>query len=189
MLDPAKLSEMAEDAARELLREGESANTLAAYRSALCKDGERVLAWARRVLADCEGLRQDARASEEDPVGTLRMGAIPASLPLVPMVTQCCMPRYPRMRHQIYTLSAAEILRKIGDFELDIGLSLDDERFGAFETVPVFRERYVLVAAEETMFEGTPRCRGPTRPTFRCVSSLPTCNAGTAWTRLSRPRA
>lgn len=35
MLDPAKLSEMAEDAARELLREGESANTLAAYRSAL----------------------------------------------------------------------------------------------------------------------------------------------------------
>ncbi|SFQ05341.1 Site-specific recombinase XerD [Variovorax sp. 770b2] len=35
MLDPAKLSEMAEDAARDLLREGESANTLAAYRSAL----------------------------------------------------------------------------------------------------------------------------------------------------------
>jgi len=35
MLDPAKLSEMAEDAARALLREGESANTLAAYRSAL----------------------------------------------------------------------------------------------------------------------------------------------------------
>lgn len=35
LLDPAKLSEMAEDAARALLREGESANTLAAYRSAL----------------------------------------------------------------------------------------------------------------------------------------------------------
>lgn len=35
MLDPAKLSEMAEDAARALLREGESVNTLAAYRSAL----------------------------------------------------------------------------------------------------------------------------------------------------------
>ncbi len=119
------------------------------------KDGERVLAWARRVLADCEGLRQDARASEEDPVGTLRMGAIPASLPLVPMLTQGCLQRYPRMRHQIYTLSAAEILRKIGNFELDIGLSyLDDDRLGAFETVPVFRERYVLVAGDEAMFEG-----------------------------------
>src|SRR6218665_2495369 len=49
------------------------------------RDGERVLGWARRVLADCEGLRQDARAGENDPVGILRMGAIPASLPLVPM--------------------------------------------------------------------------------------------------------
>jgi DNA-binding transcriptional LysR family regulator len=33
------------------------------------KDGERVLAWARRVLADCEGLRQAARAGEDNPMG------------------------------------------------------------------------------------------------------------------------
>lgn len=119
------------------------------------KDGERVLAWARRVLADCENLRQDARASEDDPVGTLRMGVIPASLPLVPMLTQCCLQRYPRMRHEIYTLSATEILRKIGSFELDLGLSyLDDERLDAFATLPVFRERYVFVAAEKSMLEG-----------------------------------
>lgn len=119
------------------------------------RDGERVLAWARRVLADCEGLRQDARAGEDDPVGTLRIGAIPASLPLVPMLTQGCLQRFPRMRHQIYTLSAAETLRKIVNFELDLGLSyLDDERLGEFETVPIFRERYVLVAADASMFEG-----------------------------------
>ncbi|MDP9603064.1 UNVERIFIED_ORG: DNA-binding transcriptional LysR family regulator [Variovorax paradoxus] len=119
------------------------------------KDGERVLAWARRVLADCENLRQDARASEDDPVGTLRMGVIPASLPLVPMLTQCCLQHYPRMRHEIYTLSATEILRKIGGFELDLGLSyLDDERLDAFATLPVFRERYVFVAAEKSMLEG-----------------------------------
>ncbi len=119
------------------------------------KDGERVLAWARRVLADCEGLRQAARGDEDNPVGILRMGAIPTSLPLIPMLTQECLQRYPRMRHQIYTLSAAETLRKIVNFELDLGLSyLDDERLGAFETVPIFRERYVLVAADPAMFEG-----------------------------------
>jgi DNA-binding transcriptional LysR family regulator len=119
------------------------------------KDGERVLAWARRVLADCESLRQDARASEDDPVGTLRMGVIPASLPLVPMLTQCCLQQYPRMRHEIYTLSATGTLRKIANFELDLGLSyLDDERLGAFETLPIFRERYVFVAADKSMLEG-----------------------------------
>lgn len=119
------------------------------------KDGERVLAWARRVLADCESLRQDARASEDDPIGTLRMGVIPASLPLVPMLTQCCLQQYPRMRHEIYTLSATDTLRKIANFELDLGLSyLDDERLGDFETLPIFRERYVFVAADKSMLEG-----------------------------------
>ncbi|MCW5260859.1 LysR family transcriptional regulator [Verminephrobacter eiseniae] len=119
------------------------------------RDGERVLAWARRVLADCEGLRQDARAGEDDPVGILRMGAIPASLPLVPMLTQACLQRFPRMRHAIHTLSAAQTLRKIANFELDLGLSyLDDERLGEFDSVPVFRERYMLVAADAAMFEG-----------------------------------
>ncbi|GJG97626.1 LysR family transcriptional regulator [Cupriavidus pauculus] len=119
------------------------------------EDGERVLAWARRVLADCEHLRQDARAGREDPAGVLRMGVIPASLPLVPTLTQYCLERYPRMRHQVYTLSATEILRKLGDFELDIGVSyLDDERLGSFRTLPIFCERYVLVAADAEMFEG-----------------------------------
>ncbi len=120
------------------------------------RDGERVLAWARRVLADCESLRQDARSTEQDPVGILRMGAIPASLPLVPQLTQSCLARYPRMRHEIHTLSATEILRRVGSFEADLGLTyLDDERLSAFTTVPLLRERYVLLAREGAMFEGT----------------------------------
>lgn len=119
------------------------------------KDGERVLAWARRVLADCEGLRQEARGCEKDPEGVLRIGAIPASLPLIPMLVHGCMQRHPRLRYQVHTLSAAETLRRLSNFELDLGLSyLDDERLQAFETVPVFRERYMILAADASMFEG-----------------------------------
>ncbi len=118
-------------------------------------DGERVLIWARRVLADCEGLRQEARAGEDGPAGSLRMGAIPASLPLVPKLSLGCLRRFPRIRHQIHTLPAAEILRRIAHYELDLGLSyLDDARLSAFRTVPIFRERYVLVAATAERFEG-----------------------------------
>jgi len=119
-------------------------------------DGERVLAWARRVLADCESLRQEAHTHENDPAGVLRMGAIPASLPLVPRLTQSCLSKYPRMRHEIYTLSASETLDQVADFKIDVGLTyLDDERLlGSYESVPVFRERYVFVAGDEAMFEG-----------------------------------
>nr|WP_315595735.1 LysR family transcriptional regulator [uncultured Cupriavidus sp.] len=134
------------------------------------EDGERVLAWARRVLADCEHLRQDVRASRENPTGVLRMGVIPASLPLVPALTQYCLERYPRMRHEVYTLSAAEIVRKLGEFELDIGVSyLDDERLGAFCTLPIFRERYVLVGANADMLDGA------TTASWAKAATLPLC--------------
>ncbi len=56
-----------------------------------------------------------------------------------------CLRRFDGMRHQVFTLTAAEISR-IADFELDIGVSyLNDDRLKDFETVPLFRERYVLV--------------------------------------------
>jgi DNA-binding transcriptional LysR family regulator len=106
-------------------------------------EGERVLAWARRVLADCEGLPQEASASERNPVGTLRLGAIPTTLALVPLLTESCLQQFPRMRHEIHTLSATESLQRIRNFELDIGLSyLEDNRLGDFVTVPLFREPY-----------------------------------------------
>ena len=133
-------------------------------------DGERVLAWARRVIADCESLRQDARARDDDPAGVLRMGAIPASLPLVPLLTQSCLAAYQRMRHEIYTLSASEILRKVANFELDLGLSyLDDERLSGFATVPLFEERYMLVAAERAMLAGAASI------TWADAAALPLC--------------
>ncbi len=134
-------------------------------------DGERVLAWARRVLADCENLRREAQAQENDPVGVLRMGAIPASLPLVSPLTQSCLRRFPHIRHEVYTLSASETLDKLVNFEIDIGLTyLDDERLlGAFRTMPVFRERYVLVAADEAMFAGVAAM------SWREAANLPLC--------------
>jgi DNA-binding transcriptional LysR family regulator len=118
-------------------------------------DGERVLAWARRALADCDALRQEALGAGGDPAGVLRFGAIPTTLPIVPLLTESCLQLYPRMRHEVYTLSSSEILQKLGNFELDFGLSyLQDERLKNFDTVPLFRERYVVVAREEAAFGG-----------------------------------
>ncbi len=118
-------------------------------------DGERVLAWARRALAECEGLRQEARTTIRDPEGLLRIGAIPTTLPVIPLLTDGCLQAFPRMRHQVLTLNAPEILRKITDFELDIGVSyLNDERLKDFQTVPLFRERYLLVGRDAREFEG-----------------------------------
>ncbi|VVE86229.1 LysR family transcriptional regulator [Pandoraea bronchicola] len=118
-------------------------------------EGERVLAWARQVLADCEGLRQEASASRREVSGCLRLGAIPTALPLVPQLTDACLRDFPGMRHEIYTLCATQALRQLAELDLDVGLSyLDDPRLREFETIPLFRERYVLIARDETALAG-----------------------------------
>ncbi len=113
--------------------------------------GERVLAWAKRALAEVEGLQQEALAVRGDPVGTLRIGAIPTTLPVLPLLTEGSLRQFPHMRLEIHTLTAAEILRRIAEFQLDLGLSyLEVERAQEFDTIPLFEERYALVARENT---------------------------------------
>ncbi|WP_416424224.1 LysR family transcriptional regulator [Pseudomonas sp. App30] len=119
-------------------------------------DGEKVLVWARRILADCGALRQEARNREQDPAGVLRLGAIPTALSMVPLMTDPCLGRYPRINHQVHTLATSEIVQGISNFELDIGLTyLSDPRLQAFETHPLFKERYVLIARDDTGLRGS----------------------------------
>lgn len=133
-------------------------------------DGEKVLVWARRILADCGALRQEASNRERDPAGTLRLGAIPTVLSMVPLMTDSCLSTYPRMAHEIYTLSTSQILQGISNFELDIGMTyLSDGRLQAFETYPLFTERYVLIARDDTGLRGKPAL------TWREVGELPLC--------------
>lgn len=116
-------------------------------------DGERVLAWAQRVLADCEGLRQVARAArdpEGGPVGLLRVGALPATHPLMSLLIHGCLELYPKMRHQVFTLSEDQVFRRMTDFELDAGLIYMEENLPAdMVALPMFRERYVLIGRDD----------------------------------------
>lgn len=133
-------------------------------------DGERVLAWARRVLADCEGLRQEALAGSTGPSGVLRLGAIPTTLPLVPLMTDGCLERYPNMRHQVRTLPAAEVCRRVADFELDAGLIyLGTELPHGVVARPMFRERYVLIGRDDR------RLRGGRPMEWAAAAKLPLC--------------
>jgi len=52
----------------------------------LTAEGERVLAWAQRVLVDYGGLRQELSESRGGMVGQLGIGAIPVSLPIISLV-------------------------------------------------------------------------------------------------------
>ena len=110
----------------------------------LTPEGERLLGWAQRVLTDWEGLRQEAARSRGEITGTLRIGAIPTTMPVVPLLTHLTGAGGPS-RHPPGGFLA--LRRRLDGFELDLGLTyLEDQRLGGFRVLALYRERYLLLA-------------------------------------------
>ena len=95
--------------------------------------GERVLAWARTVLAAYDGLQAEAAACRGHLVGTLRLGVVPlSSFDPVPLL-QKLHGEHPNLRFELSSLSSEQILEQLASNRIDLGISflerLDSERF------------------------------------------------------------
>ncbi|MEC4749176.1 LysR family transcriptional regulator [Methylomicrobium sp. Wu6] len=111
------------------------------------EEGERVLQWARILAKNWEGMRQAAAQYSQQLTGVLRIGAIPTTLAVTPLFTVPCQSEYPGIAIHLVSLCAEELIRQLDSFDLDLGLTyLDDDRLKGFKTLPLYRERYVLLA-------------------------------------------
>lgn len=112
-------------------------------------EGERLLEWARRVQADCDGMRQAAAQLRGSLSGVLRLGAIPTTLPVSPLFTESLQRVHPGIRLSVSALCAEELIRGLDAFELDLGLTyLEDPRLRGFHVLPLYRETHVLLARD-----------------------------------------
>jgi DNA-binding transcriptional LysR family regulator len=120
----------------------------------LTPEGERILIWARETLAAREGLRQEASVARKRLTGTLRLGAIPTTMPIVSLLTGPFRAAHPDIHQMISSLNNTQIFRRLSVFELDIGFTyLDDQQLQGFRTLPLYRERYMLLARDpESIF-------------------------------------
>lgn len=111
----------------------------------LTAEGERVLAWARRILADCESMEQEASELRAGLRGRLRIGAIPTTLPIISLLTVPFSRHHPRVVISVLSLTSREIQRGLDTFDLDAGLTyLDNEPLANVRTVSLYREQYFL---------------------------------------------
>jgi DNA-binding transcriptional LysR family regulator len=118
-------------------------------------EGERVLAWAQRVLTDYGGLTQELSELKEGLAGQIRIGAIPVSLPALALLTTPFAAIHSRTRYQIISQTSLEIQRDLDDFTIDVGMTyLDNENLSRVRTAPLYRERYVLITHEASGFSG-----------------------------------
>ncbi|WP_090945528.1 LysR family transcriptional regulator [Nonomuraea jiangxiensis] len=122
----------------------------------LTPEGERVVLWAHRILADTDALRQDVSRMREGLSGTLRLGVIPTALTAVPLLTTPFCERYPHVRVLLTALSSREIARRLTEYEIDLAMTyLDDEEgFGDVRTIALYDERYLLLTPSDGELAG-----------------------------------
>ncbi|GAB2907346.1 LysR family transcriptional regulator [Streptomyces mayteni] len=117
----------------------------------LTPEGERVLAWAHRILAERDALRQELSLLRGGLTGTLRVGVIPTALTAASLLTTPFCERHPGVRVGLESLSSADITRRLAAFELDVAMTyLDDATLRHVRRIPLYEERYMLLTREAT---------------------------------------
>lgn len=125
----------------------------------LTPEGQRALDWARQIVGDARSLRQEMRAAREGLSGDLRLAVIPTALTVVSDLTAGFCDAHPNVRFSVQSKTSVEILNMLENLEIDAGLTyLDNEPLGRVTTVPLYAERYVLVAKS-----GHPLLQGPVK--------------------------
>jgi len=111
-------------------------------------EGERVLEWARTVLAGYEHLGQEISSfGEQGLTGHIRLGLIPVTTPMVSLLTTAFHRAHPGVTISVLSHTFVEINRQLEQFALDVGLSyLDGTPLGTLRPYVLYRESYYLLA-------------------------------------------
>lgn len=113
----------------------------------LTPEGQAALVWARRIVGDTRQLREEMRATRHGLSGQLRIAVVPTALTWAARIAARFGDAHPKVGFTILSRASTEILKMIDDLQVDAGISyLDNEPLGKVSAVPLYEERYVLIA-------------------------------------------
>jgi DNA-binding transcriptional LysR family regulator len=114
-------------------------------------EGERVLDWARTIVADARAMRAEVQTLKKGLTGHLRIAAIPTALPMVSALTTPYRAKHPNVKFTILSRTSIEILSMVENLEVDAGLSyIDNEPLGRLRAVPLYLEQYRLLTSADS---------------------------------------
>ena len=119
--------------------------------------GERVLAWARTLLAAHDGLFAEAAACRGQLVGSLRLGLVPLSGFNSISYIQGLSQTFPELKFSLSSMSSDKIIEALGTNQLDLGVCyLDHVNPNYLEVFELGETRVgLLYDTRHFQFEGT----------------------------------
>jgi DNA-binding transcriptional LysR family regulator len=119
----------------------------------LTPEGDRLVIWAKRILAEHDAFKAEVKAVQSGLTGTLRLGSTSAGSTTLSLPVEAFAAVHPLAKVRIHTrLSSDELVRMLLEFELDATLMASEPAAEAgLETVPVYEEQYVLIVPQELL--------------------------------------
>ncbi|MEU3282694.1 LysR family transcriptional regulator [Streptomyces antibioticus] len=109
-------------------------------------EGRKVLQLAHRMLAEQEALRHSLSSMRGGLSGVLRIGAVPTALTVASMLTAPLHARHPMMQFSLESMSSREIVARLNEFDIDVGMTyVDGEPLGKVRVTPLYREKYLFL--------------------------------------------
>jgi DNA-binding transcriptional LysR family regulator len=113
----------------------------------LTPEGERLVHWAKRILAEQRAFKAEVAAVQSGITGTLRLGTEPtaSTTQALPVAAFCA--AHPLAKVQVSSrLSTTELSRQLLDFELDAAIAhfAPEDRTG-LHVMPLYEEKFVVL--------------------------------------------
>ncbi len=107
--------------------------------------GERIIAQAKKVVSESKGIYELVSQMKGDVSGLIKMGVIPTIAPyLLPLFIQTFIQKYPRVQLQVQEMVTEDILKKLKNDELDIGLVVTPLEESGIVEKPIFYEKFFV---------------------------------------------
>ena len=132
------------------------------------REGDLILNWANKLLADSESMRQEIQALKNIIDGRLVLGIVPTAMSFATKISAKLRRKNPNLSIEIHSLTSDEILKKIEKCTLDAGvipIKNSDDHFADF----LYEEHYVLIAPRTLAQSGNSHL------TWEAAARLPLC--------------
>lgn len=121
------------------------------------REGNRVVEWAKRLLADRSAMLEDLAIMQKDLHGNLRIGAMPTSSPMLPIVARLFQKNYPAVQLDIQFMGTTQLTQALKNFELDVGITdLEQSTDSRLESLPLYSEPLCLLLPDNDWLDDAP---------------------------------
>ena len=119
----------------------------------LTAEGERLVVWAKRILAEQEAFKAEVAAVQSGVTGTLRLGTEPTASTTLALPVAAFSAAHPLAKVRVDSrVSTTELARQLREFELDVAIAhfASEDRPG-LKLVPLYEERYIVLAPSDQL--------------------------------------